>query len=166
MRTILRYGLVLLVGAGLTSGCAGKDKWQEKMKGMWTLESRTLPDGTRITPPSISGSMEWFPMDVDARTAHVSVLTTYGNTDLQVHGSHYDLDDYTRFSQNSYLEVGGGINKTHDKSYESVRSTDTGTIEVDGAKITFKHDKGLVYLFKGSVLTIKHKDGTTDVLTK
>ena len=166
MRTILRYGLVLLVGAGLTSGCAGKDKWQDKMKGMWVLESRTLPDGSRMTPPSISGRFEWFPMDVDARTAHVSVLTTYGDTDLQVHGSHYDLDDYTRFSQESYLEVGGGINKTHDKSFEPVRSTDTGTIEVDGAKITFKHNKGLVYVFEGSVLTINHQDGTTDVLTK
>jgi len=166
MRTILCYGLVLLVVGGLSSGCAGKDKFQDKMKGMWVLESRTLPDGTRMTPPSISGRLEWFPMDVDARTAHVSVLTTYGNTDLQIHGSHYDLGDYTQFSQESYLEVGGGISKTHDKSYESARTKDTGEINVDGGKITFRHSRGLVYVFEGSVLTITHLDGTTDVLIK
>ena len=166
MRTILHCGFLLLIGSGLISSCAEKNTLQDKLKGMWVLESRTLPDGTQLTPPTISGRLDWFAMNADAGTAHVSVLTTYGDTDLQVYGSHYTIVDNAEFSQEIYLEVGGGVSKNHDKSYKSARETDAGTIDVEGTKITIKHNKGLVYVFDGAVLTIKHQDGTTDVLIK
>jgi hypothetical protein len=166
LQTILRYVFVLSIGAGLAVSCAGTDKFQDKMKGLWTLQSRTLADGTKLVPPSISGRFEWFPMDVAARTAHVSVLTTHGAEGLQIHGSHYALNDYKRFSQESYLQVGGGISKTHDKTYAPEKASISGNIEVEGSQITIRHDNGLVYVFKGSTLTISHQDGTTDILTK
>jgi hypothetical protein len=110
--------------------------------------------------------LEWFPMDVDAETAHVSILTTYGETGLQIWGAHYDIEGVDSFTSESYLEVGGGLGKTPDKGYQTVKTTDSGTITVDDAGITFKHGKGLVFVFKGSQLTFRHQDGTTDVLVK
>jgi hypothetical protein len=166
MRTILRYGLVVLVSAGLFGGCAGKSKFQDKMKGLWVLKSRTLPDGTEIAPPAISGRMEWFPMDVDAETAHVSILTTYAGTDLQIAGAHYDIEGTDRFTCENYLEVGGGISKNPDKGYRTTKSADTGTITVEGGRITFQHGKGHAFVFEGSKLTIRHPDGTMDLLLK
>lgn len=164
--TIVRYTILLLLGASLGAGCAGTDKFQDKMKGLWILKSRTLADGTELGPPGLSGRLEWFPMDVNARTAHVSVMTTHGDDGLQIHGSHYNLGDYKRFTQESYLSVGGGISKTHDKSYTSEKTAGGGTIDVDGSQVTIQHDNGPVYVFKGSKLTIKHQDGTTDILMK
>lgn len=166
MRTILHYGLVILISTGLFGGCAGKSNFQGKMKGLWVLKSRTLPDGTEIAPPAISGRMEWFPMDVDTETAHVSILTTYAGTDLQIAGAHYDIEGTDRFTSENYLEVGGGISKTPDKGYRTTKSEDTGTITVEGSRITFEHGKGHTFVFEGPKLTIHHQDGTIDVLTK
>ena len=166
MRKFLGYGLVVLLSAGLLGGCAGKSKFQNKMKGLWVLKSRTLPDGVKVEPPGISGRLEWFPMDVEAETAHVSILTTHGNTDLQILGSHYDIEDQDRFTVTHYLEVGGGVSKNPDKSYQSGKSSDSGTISVDGATITFSHNKGYTFVFAGSKLTIQHQDGTVDTLEK
>ncbi len=166
MRTILRYGLVVLISAGLFGGCAGKSKFQGKMKGLWVLKSRTLPDGTEIAPPAISGRMEWFPTDVDTETAHVSILTTYAGTDLQIVGAHYDIVGTDRFTCENYLEVGGGISKTPDKGYRAAKSADTGTITVEGGRITFEHGKGHAFVFEGSKLTIRHQDGTMDMFVK
>ena len=166
MQATIRFSLILLITAGLLGSCADKDKFQNKMKGIWILKSRALPEGEQIVPPSISGRLEWFPMDVDAGTAHVSILTTHGGEGLQVHGSHYTLNDHARFSQVSYLEIGGGVSKTHDKTFAAGRKTISGTIQVEGARITFRHESGPVYVFEGSQLTIEHPDGTTDVLMK
>ena len=47
------------------SSCTDDIKWQNKFKGIWVLQSRVLPDGKEITPPAISGRMEWFPMDAE-----------------------------------------------------------------------------------------------------
>ena len=165
-RTILRLSLMILLGASFATGCAGKDTFQNKLKGLWVLESRTLPGGETVTPPAISGRLEWFPSDPEARTAHVSVLMTHGDGGLQVHGSNYDLGDYQQFTQTSYLEVGGGLATTPGESYEVVNSTRNGTLTVEGSTITLNHDSGPTYIFKGSQLTIEHPDGTTDVLTK
>lgn len=166
MRTVLRFSCLMLLGASLTLGCAGTDTFQNKMKGLWVLQSRTLPDGTEVGPPAVSGRLEWFPMNVEAKTAHVSMLLTHGDEGLQIHGSHYDLNDYSTFTQTDYLQVGGGINKTHDQTYTMEKITRSGTISVDGSKITFQHENGPTYTFQGSKLTIKHRDGTVDVLMK
>lgn len=166
MQKFLGYGLVVLLSAGLLGGCAGKSKFQDKMKGLWVLQSRTLPDGVKVEPPGISGRMEWFPMDVDAETAHVSILTTHGDTGLQILGSHYDIEGQDRFTVSSYLEVGGGISKNPSKSYQSTKSSDSGTISVEGAKITFNHNAGYTFVFSGSRLTIRHQDGTVDMFEK
>ena len=166
MRSMIRNGTKIFLCIGLLGACAGKDKFQDKMRGIWVLKSRTTVDGKEITPPAISGRLEWFPMDVDARTAHVSVLTTHGGGALQVLGSQYDLEDYKNFSQESYLEVGGGISKTPDKSFSVGRKPGSGTIGVDGSKITFAHDNGPTYVFEGARLTIRHADGTQDILLK
>tara|TARA_A100001037_G_scaffold204856_1_gene183254 strand:- start:701 stop:1210 length:510 start_codon:yes stop_codon:yes gene_type:complete len=165
-RNLRRHALLLCLFAGLVAGCAGKDNFQNKMKGLWVLKSRTLPGGETVVPPSVSGRLEWFPMDINARTAHVSVLTTHGDEGVQIHGSHYNLNDYQTFSQESYLRVGGGIRKTHDKTYTSERTQSSGSIQVEGSRITFRHDGGPTYVFEGSNLTIEHADGTKDVLAK
>lgn len=166
MRSTLRWLLAICLCAGVGTSCAGKDKFQDKMKGLWVLQSRTLPDGKVLSPPAISGRLEWFPLDVDKRTAHVSVLATHGDDDLQIHGSHYDLGDYSSFTQETYVTVGGGIDKTHDKTFSTERTTRSGSISVEGSTITFTHDNGPVYVFAGSKLTIKHRDGTVDLLAK
>ena len=105
-------------------------------------------------------------MDVDAETAHVSILTTHGNTDLQILGLHYDIEGQDKFTVTSYLEVGGGISKSPGKTYQSAKSSDSGTISVEGSTITFKHIKGYTFAFTGSSLTIQHQDGTVDILEK
>jgi hypothetical protein len=166
MRKFLGYGLVVLLSAGLLGGCAGKSKFQNKMKGLWVLKSRTLPDGVKVEPPGISGRLEWFPMDVDAETAHVSILTTHGNTDLRIQGLHYDIEGQNRFTVTSYLEVGGGISKNPGKAYQSTKSSDSGSISEEGSTITFKHNKGYTFAFTASNLTIQHQDGTVDILEK
>jgi predicted phosphodiesterase len=105
-------------------------------------------------------------MDVDAETAHVSILTTHGDSDLQISGAHYDIEGTDRFISKSYLEVGGGLSKTPDKGFLAKKTTDNGTITVDATKITFQHGKGHSFVFEGSRLTIRHQDGTMDVLLK
>tara|TARA_Y100001934_G_C11974171_1_gene595508 strand:- start:119 stop:634 length:516 start_codon:yes stop_codon:yes gene_type:complete len=166
IKTPFRFVFLLAAVVALHTGCAGKDKFQDKMKGIWVLQSRTTPEGKTLTPPGISGRLEWFPTDAEKRTAHVSVLTTHGKDGLQIHGSHYDLQDYNTFSQKSYLVAGGGISKTADQSYSNGQSTSGGTIQVEGARITMQHQGGPTYVFEGANLKIQHPDGTEDHLVK
>ena len=63
---------VFAVCAGVALGCSDRlAHMQEQLAGKWELESRTLPDGTVLRKPEVSGVFSWQP--IDSRKAHVTL---------------------------------------------------------------------------------------------
>ena len=147
-----------------SSSCTDDIKWQNKFKGIWVLQSRVLPDGKEITPPAISGRMEWFPMD--AEHAHLSFLTTYGPESVQVQGDHITLKGTTAYDRTTYMKIGGGLSPHSTEGVSTETLTTSGTIAGDRTRFTWTDDAGLTLTFDGDLLTIRHPDGTLDTLTQ
>jgi hypothetical protein len=156
--TLPFLGLLLLLG------CAEDSKVQDKLKGLWVLESRTLSDGTVLTPPAFTACAEWTASD--PLLGHLSYLATYGGADTQFLGADYQFTSETAFTRTVYNAVGGGMKAGFSPGFQAPGPKDQGSAEASGARMTLRHADGFLFTFEGSKLTVTHPDGTVDLLKK
>lgn len=161
-KSLLTAAFCLLVVA--SSGCTDDIKWQDKFKEIWVLQSRVLPGGQELKPPEISGRMEWFPMD--PTHCHLSYLTTYDPSSVQVQGDHITLKGTTAFDKTTYMKIGGGLSQHYVPGVSTEVHTTSGTITEEGSRFTWADGDGLTLVFDGDLLEIRHPDGTLDTLTQ
>jgi len=159
------FVLAVLAAAAIAhAGCGEDSKLQDKLKGLWVLQTRTTSGGKELIPPEVSVRVEWFAMD--PTHGHMSFMATRGLDDTQVLGAHYSILNEATFERTVYLAIGGGINPTFVPGMATENTTDRGDVVVAGTRGELRHDSGLSMVFDGSTLTLTHTDGTVDILTK
>lgn len=147
----------------LALGCGGEINVQENIIGLWSLETRTLPDGQVLPSSEITGWMEWFEMDENR--GHVTVGLSPSQDELQFTGAVYAISGLS-FKRETYLRIGGGYGSKVRDAYETPNTVDGGQIAVDGAKIVLTQGDGVTWAFDGESLTVTHRDGTVDTWKK
>ena len=139
---------LVLAAVVLAHGCSDPVKVQDKLKGLWILESRTPSGGVAMVPPEISGRIEWFEMD--AGNGHMSYMITSGLEHTQFLGAHYHFQGTTAFDRDVYARIGGGTHVGYVPGTQVPGPPDAGTIEVDGARQTLRHADGTTFEFQGA----------------
>jgi hypothetical protein len=164
----------LIIGSSmtLTFGCADENLYQFGLRGKWQLESRQLPDGTVLEPPSVSGHYEWYP--TGKTTAHVTASISLGPDRILVSGYTYSFQSADMaaqsFTRREYLNIGGGYGTSPGKTHGSSDVETAGQVVTNGSRVTLEHAKGRdqVYEdisaegFDSVFFKIRFEDGTTD----
>ncbi len=164
----------LLVGlaVSLIIGCADETQYQFGFRGKWQLESRRMPDGEILQPPSVSGHYEWYP--TGTTTAHVTASISLGQDQIQVSGYTYGFQseavESQSFTQDVYLDIGGGYSTSPQETYNASDKTTTGDMVVNGNHVTLQNTDGATYVYEdisiaaidSVVFRATFKDGTMD----
>ena len=158
MKSLIRSIFLAPVFLVLVIGCGEQVKYQSTFRGSWILNSRKLPDGKVITPPSVTGLLQWFP--ISENQAHVIVAFTRNEESIQVLESIYQLEDQS-FEQEEFVQIGGEYALEHQPKIAIERKTRQGRISQENGQITLTAD-GSKHVFNGAALTITHENGTVD----
>jgi hypothetical protein len=153
---------LLVVMAGLATGCGEEVKHQEVLRGRWQLESRRLADGTELTPPQIAGVLEWFPLTESK--AYATIVMSHGEEDVNFTGALYEFDG-GNLVRDEYVRMGEGYTKTT-WSQDAVPSRSEGTFESTEKSATLTHADGSRFVYLEKELTVTRSDGSVDRWTK
>ena len=170
-RAIQKAALLILLIA-LAVGCADDTKYQYGFRGKWRLESRTLPDGKVLEPPSVTGHYEWYP--TSKTSAHVTASFASGRDKIQLSGFTYKFEDplfeSQDFSREDYLNIGGGYTLAYQPVYTTPNTSTTGKISRSGNEVAFESADGSIQVhadvsitvIEDATFTVTYSDGTVD----
>ena len=165
---------VLLAGS---LGCSDRlADMQSACEGTWTLESRTLEDGSVLRPPAVQGTINWAP--IDSRKAHVSVtlVNNQGKQQIMDHSlSTYEISTsaITR-KRHALIQRGYREREGHPLSHYIRAKTEKGKASVEGDTVTYFHaakgetgvekggEEGFRQVYDGDVMTASYSGGFTD----
>jgi hypothetical protein len=159
-------GLAMLL-LGLTQGCGDRlATMQEQLAGTWVLESRELPDGSRLAPPSISGALTWLP--IDSRKAHVTLnvqMDQGGDAQrtFDFAASKYEIST-SAITRSRYLLIRQGYRSsaaTPLSLYTKAKSA-KGKISLEETGIKITHERGYSESFVGDEMTASFPGVFTD----
>lgn len=150
--------VLLIVLAVFAAGCSDDVKHQELMRGRWLLESRTLADGTTLTPPEFAGILEWFPLSQNR--AYTTLVISQSEDDLNFTGATYTIDAAS-FVRDEYSRLGTGYIATT-WTADKASSRSEGRYTSDGQDITFEHEDGTRFEYDAEGLTVTHSNGVVD----
>ena len=164
----------LLIGSSmtLTFGCADENLYQFGLRGKWQLETRQLPDGTVLAPPSVGGHYEWYP--TGKTKAHVTASISLGEDQILVSGYIYSFQSEDvvaqSFTRREYLNIGGGYGATPGKTHGSSDVSTAGQVVTSGSRVTLELANGPAQIyedisaegFDSVFFKVRFEDGTTD----
>ena len=134
--------VVLLVASW---GCSDRlADIQAQLEGTWVLESREMPDGTRLASPRISGAFTWVP--IDSRKAHVTLNVLVDEQDRLPRTYEVSTSAITR---KRYLMVRQGYRSSSRApltGYTKAR-TAKGKISVEEGTVKISHERGFSQVF-------------------
>lgn len=174
----MRNALVMAVGLALAvTACSDRlSQMQDKCNGTWTLESREMADGTRMTPPAVWGIIEWEP--IDARKAHVTVTMVQDNAGEQIidyAASTYEISTSAITRKRHALVQRGYRDREGSPLSHYIRGkTEKGKASIENGTITFHHaakdaaggalpgDEGYTQVYEGETMTAAYSGKFTD----
>ena len=159
--------LLICLALALVSGCADDTKYQFGLRGKWKLEQRALPDGAVLTPPTISGLYEWYPMT--KTSAHVTASVSLGQDQIQVSTYTYDLKG-SGLTRKEFLKLSGGYGPKPDRADQAPGDLMEGSVADTGNQRIFTHPDGMVQTYpditiagiEDATFTVRFSDGTVD----
>ncbi len=158
---------LLTVCAGLTFGCSDRlEQMQAQLAGKWELESRTLPDGTVLRKPEVSGVFSWQP--IDSRKAHVTLnmLVNSGGEKPRTYdfaASKYEIST-SAITRSRYLLIRQGYRSSFDAPitvYHKAK-VEKGKITLEDGLIRITHERGYSEEFRGDQMVASFPDVFVD----
>lgn len=158
---------LLTVCAGLTFGCSDRlAQMQAQLAGKWELESRTLPDGTVLRKPEVSGVFSWQP--IDSRKAHVTLnmLVDSGGEKPRTFdfaASKYEIST-SAITRSRYLLIRQGYRSSFDAPitvYHKAK-VEKGKITLEDGLIRITHERGYSEEFRGDQMVASFPDVFVD----
>ena len=150
----MRFWAAGLMGVLLAASWGCSDRLadiQAQLEGTWVLESRALPDGTRLASPRISGAFTWVP--IDSRKAHVTLNVLVDEQDQLPRTFDYASSTYevstSAITRKRYLMLRQGYRSSSRApltGYTKAR-TAKGKISVEEGTIKISHERGFSQVF-------------------
>lgn len=158
---------VFAVCAGMALGCSDRlAHMQEQLAGKWILESRTLPDGTVLRKPEVSGVFSWQP--IDSRKAHVTLnmLVDSGGEEPRTFdfaASKYEIST-SAITRSRYLLIRQGYRSSFDAPitvYHKAK-VEKGKITLEDGLVRISHERGYSEEFRGDQMVASFPDVFVD----
>lgn len=158
---------VFAVCAGMALGCSDRlAHMQEQLAGKWILESRTLPDGTVLRKPEVSGVFSWQP--IDSRKAHVTLnmLVDSGGEEPRTFdfaASKYEIST-SAITRSRYLLIRQGYRSSFDAPitvYHKAK-VEKGKITLEDGLVRITHERGYSEEFRGDQMVASFPDVFVD----
>ena len=157
----MRIGTVFAVGIlafGLSQGCSDRlATMQKQLSGTWVLESRALPDGSVLQPPSVSGTLTWQP--IDSRKAHVALNVLLEGRNGSSRSFDYAASKYeistSAITRSRYLLLRQGYRSSAETPislYTKAKSA-KGKISLEDDLVRITHERGYSEEFRGDRMT-------------
>ena len=166
MRRWAVLGLSLFL-VGMASGCSDRlADMQEMLEGTWVLESRELPDGTRLQSPQVSGVFSWVP--IDSRKANVTLHVLLDSSDRFPRTFDYAASTYeistSAITRKRHLFIRQGYRSSAEAPitvYPKAKTAKGKISMVDGA-IKISHEEGFSQEFNGDRMVAQFPDTFKD----